>query len=239
MKWQYFIEQYPVFDRVSRVQRLAVSLGVFAFSTLAGCASNQATSVPTDPNNPALIQWSPSNARLVGDRYLLLPLELPPNNRGFMAGSFMISGGSWSGGGYASYSGGWCTNLEIVDLQTGNHHRIFDSPAAIGPWAASSFTANPSQLIYENLLILPARTADANADKRLDGDDPMWIFLYDLSNQSLLRASPEAFIVDRFITTADAILMILRNYQAPKQIAVYVYEVKTRSGRFVADGLRP
>jgi len=135
----------------------------------------------------------------------------------------------------SSYSRGDHLDLEVIDLQTGEHHRVFNKSVALERWNLS-FRA-PEQLRFPGILIIEARTMDANHDGKLTWEDPIKLYGYDLGKHDLFPILPENYSLAKCMPVEDKLILTLG--AADGQVSIYAYAPQTRAGRFVVEHLKP
>lgn len=221
-----------------------VMLGLACLLACAGCNMFE-RGVPSAERNPAAAQKLKTafSARdvLVNDRFLLLPVVLDSDKKEefpMMVG--LVSGASWSGFSSGSWGYERAVNLEVVDLVSGEHHRVFKNPVALGRLDLSfEHEQLGGSLHFPNFLILEARTTDADGDKEINSRDPIWVFTYDLQKHALRQVSPEGRDVVKCGRVGDALVMTTRKDPRDAAIAIYLYRPAAGEGRFVVQDLAP
>lgn len=220
-------------------------IALAAFAVLAGAlpaCTESGTRIALDSPAPLKAHFETDRADVVAGRFLLLPVR-PDKSKDtmFSSGSRVFSMSAWSGlyfgkGAYASEQ--WL-NLEVVDLQRNTHRTVFDRQVALGGWGHSFRDYQQGKLMFENLLILAARTEDTNDDQQIDSDDTALAYVYDLASTELHRIAPEGYSVEHMEVRDDGIVMVVEEAVAPHTLAVYLYEPRTKQGQFVVTGLKP
>jgi len=220
-----------------------------------GACISQELRIPTGNRHPLRAQFQAARTSVIEGRHLLIPIELEQSKHddkvSFGSLSYSPSAwlGFWSGSGY--YNSSRVLNLEIVDLSSTSHHRVFDRQVAVGTWEASFLTSQeprrePSQdgnegerLRYPGLLILSARCEDSNTDKVIDRMDAGVVFAYSLDKHELRRLSPASFNIEGLHARSKDIVMVLRDTRTPYGMAVYECDPHSGTGKFVVQGLVP
>jgi hypothetical protein len=228
---------------MTRTARMAILL--WAACMFAGChAFDQG--IPSEQRQADAAKapktaLSTDSSFIVEHRYLFLPITLDDDGKDKLYGaSAMVVGSAWSGFGSGGYSRQW-VNIEVVDLSSGKHCRVFERLVALDTWDLSLPSREESQgpgLRFPGLLFLRARTEDANGDGQLNWKDPVWVFVYDLNRQELRRISPDDYNVVRCIWNEQTLIINARR-MGSDELAVYAYEPQTGQGRFIVQGLRP
>lgn len=242
-------EELPV-SRISQRHRLgstrckrraSPAIAALCAAFLPGCISPE-PEIRTDSPKRLKAAYSPQSAVLVGERFLLIPIDLPESKEsGFSSGSFSFSSSAWSGlilgkGGFSPNR----LNLEVVNLQTNAHHAVFERQVALGSWDHSFKPGGNHSLWFDDTLILTARAEDSNGDKRIDDADARVVYAYKLSSGQLSTISPEGFTVEHIDVIADRIVLLIRKILGKNSpLAVYSYDPRAAHGAFVVDGLVP
>lgn len=220
--------------------KLTSVCAVLVLSVSAGCTSWDrgipSEEVAAQGAKPLPVRFSNDRSMVVEDRFFVLPVVSEPSK--------MIAVSSFS-----SYGGSETLDLVIVDLQTGDHGRVFGRPVALQDWSISvsrgaqsaySDRATPSaegELRFPGMLVLRARTQDANGDGRLNWEDPLLLYGYDLASRQLFSILPDQTSLLDCRAFRDQLLLTL--LAADGSTAIYLYSPADRQGRFVAQGLRP
>ncbi len=213
---------------------------VFMLSLLvSGCAGVN-PGVPTGERRspgakPLPVQFSTYSSFVVENRFLILPVGLEPK------ALFDKSSSSNGGGDHL--------NLQVVDLQTGEHHRVFGKPVALTRWTMSFQGGEEARswrmpleareevsLRFPGILILEARTDDTNHDGMLTSEDLVQLYGYDLAKHELFSILPEKTTFLRSQPVGDRLVLILG---AAGGVSIYTYTPSSRQGRFVIEGLLP
>lgn len=183
---------------------------------------------------PPAARYSTHDSFIIEDRFLVLPLAT--------AGKTVFEKSSSCG------SSGH-VDLEVIDLQSGDHHRAFGRPVALERWGLS-FQAHEQQgigyvspcstdgkLRFPDMLILEARTEDANRDGKLTWEDPLALYGYDLARHELFPISPEKASVLKCQIVGDGLILTLGG--AKDGVSIYRFTAATRQGRMIVENLVP
>lgn len=202
---------------------------IFALALLASGCTGLDSAVPVGENRatgakalPA--RFATSKSFIVESRYLVLPVGLEGSKVLMIPSSFSVVGAA-------------DLDLEVVDLQTGEHHRVFGKPASLQAWQLSFRNDEHGALRFTNLLILEARTKDANADGQLTWEDPVLLYGYDLAKHELFPILPENTSFLDCNAMDDRLILTLET--GGGKVSVYTYSPSTREGHFVVEGLSP
>ena len=208
-----------------------------------GCARPAITlrpAIPTGEAEPLKAQFAYHASRTVRDRHLLLPVRYEDARRksSFLLGSFYSSSVAWTGSGFGTRSSGrYWLNLAVMDLFTGDHRRVFDRQVALISWDAS--WKGVGELWFDGLLVLSARAEDTNADERIDENDAILLYTYDLSSHELVRISPEGYSLQHIERQTDTLILFLTAPDRDQTASIYAYRPSERQGSFYARELRP
>lgn len=218
---------------------LLAAVGTLIMTT-PGCLSQQPR-IPADARKPLEADFDEENTQIVEGRYLLLPVGAPESEHReyaiFSSIGAVISKAAWSGLASGYPRGRWL-NLEVVDLEGSTHHTAFDRQVALGDWRRS-FESSKGDLVFENLLVLTARTTDTNDDKNIDEKDAALVYTYDLATSELKGIVPSGYRVAEVEVRSDRLVLVLADLAAPHPFAVYTYDPRAQQGRFVVEGLTP
>jgi hypothetical protein len=242
---------------LSAVLLFSASLGI-------GC-SHPTRAVPADNAAASKVKTEidANGSFVVNERFVVLPVEWPNAGKGqsvYYLGSMAIQRSAWSQFAVAGSSGfplsGTALNFTVVDLESGAKQRIFDHPvaASVHPstfirtaetnksednWSSRMARQHDPDLRFAGLLILIARTQDANSDKQIDYRDSAWLYAYDVSGGKLKRVSPPGYRVEYMRLLKDIILVFMSPESAPvgntSTLAIYKYDPKTDKGELIKD----
>lgn len=224
---------------------MTVGLGRYAPLPLiclwVGC-NDPRLGIATHEPNPIPSKLANDRCVTIESRYVVIPIvaERSDIDRIYAVGA--VSGSAWSGLGFGGFSNEcYVLNLEVIRLDTRLNRRVFDRQVAIGSWRMSFAYVGESNctLRYSDILLLPARTIDANGDGRITQLDPSILYSYKLSTGSLQRISPEGYHLASAQLLSDRIAMVLEKQADRRTTSVYVYYPEKRSGDFVTDSITP
>ncbi|HKQ49029.1 MAG TPA: hypothetical protein VJZ71_13245 [Phycisphaerae bacterium] len=234
-----YIEAASRAMRILRSPLLVVLVGLSAIN-VNGC-SNPTHAIRTDSLEPIKARLNDDDSILVQGKYLILPIEAEANEIEKVYGSAVFSGSCWSGTDFGGLWGSLYTlNLEVVELETNGHHRVFDRQVALGSWRMSlEGTGSGYYLRYPDQLILPARTSDVNKDGFITKNDPVWLFLYDIKKHQTTKISPQGYHVGKVDLLPDRIVMVVQPENDRNKSAVYGYEPQKGEGRLIVEGMTP
>ncbi|MCH8805842.1 MAG: hypothetical protein IH986_07120 [Planctomycetes bacterium] len=219
---------------------LRFHMGMLALAiTIGGCAYDGDLSIPVDTAEPFKASFSANQARIVDDRYALLPIVTKRSQSvSIFSGRTLISGSAWSGFGFSS-AGNLQLNLEVVDLETNAHMRVFDRQVALGHWQQWTRRDPLNRLHFTSVLILLARVEDTDQDGKITSRDASALYRFDLAERRRRRISPEGYHVSSFFFQSDQIVLFLLQEPKREETSVYVYTPATDKSRFVAQALKP
>ena len=130
-------------------------------------------------------------------------------------------------------------NLEVVDLETNAHMRVFDHQVAMGYWQQSIRGDPLTSLYFTGVLILPARVEDTDQDGKITSHDASALYRFDLAERRRRRISPEGYHVSSFFFQSDQIVLFLLQEPEREETSVYVYTPAMDRGKLVAQALKP
>lgn len=219
---------------------LRFHMGMLALAiAIGGCAYDGGPSIPVDTAEPFKASFSANQARIVEDRYALLPIVAKRSQSiSIFSGSTLISGSAWSGFGFSS-GGNPQLNLEVVDLETNANMRVFDRQVAMGYWQQSIRGDPLNSLYFTGVLILLARVEDTDQDGKITSHDASALYRFDLADGRRRRISPEGYHVSSFFFQGDQIVLFLLQEPEREETSVYVYTPATDKSKFVAQALKP
>lgn len=173
---------------------------------------------------PLPTRFSTHNSFIVENRFLVLPVGLQGTKVFEIPSSISVVGNA-------------DLNLEVIDLQSGEHHRVFTQPALLEGWRPSFRDHENNVLRFPGLLILEARTQDANGDGKLTWEDPLLLYGYDLTKHDLFSIVPENTLFLKCQPVNDRLILTLG--AAEGKVSIYAYNPLAREGRFIVQGLLP
>ena len=210
-----------------------------AFLVLTGCLDPQGRIAVDADKNPEAMFLSHST-RFVVERFMLLPVGLENTKEASVFGSGSLKLSAWwdmTFGGSSPFH--TAVGLHVIDLETKQHHQVFDRRVAIGSWELSFSDHSGDVLQFDNVLLIPARTDDIDGDGFITHNDPVWLYLYHLKDHKLTRISPQGYHVHMIHKVSNRIVMTMKDERERTTITIYTYDPSKRAGDFVARNLAP
>lgn len=200
-----------------------------------GC-HGAAKSIPASSTRQLKAKFDLGSTTILEDRYIVI--EIIPDDKSkndlFPSGSFSISSSAWH-----RMNVRRSLNLKIVDLQERKTQTVFDRQVALGDWKLSLRNETPIRPRFKNKLILPARTEDTTGDNRIDWNDAMSIFAYDLVTGDLRRLSPTGYHTQRYHFVGDRLILAVEKKEKRGEVFIYESDPVGGEGSFVVQGLTP
>lgn len=219
----------------------------------AGCSPmDKRAQISTRSETPLKARIAHGELTVLDDRWALLPHALGREKTldGSYSSSFgVVSQSAWSGSwvGFGGKSDQWL-NVTVVDLRESGHANVFPRQVALQSWAlsfepddrrrAESQPAARALRFPEHLLLI-ARAADDNGDRKIDHLDSARLYSYHLATWQLAPISPVGHNLENVAIVGDRLLMTLSVEPERTRAAVYEHRMADDVGRFHAEQLEP
>jgi hypothetical protein len=154
--------------------------------------------IVTDPKNNLAVQAS-SFSEIDSSGILLFPLSLGETGRD--------KGGSFS---YKDMPGSSYWNIIFYNAKTGAYHLLSERKMLISSFESKYSSVDAGGLAYSaKYIFYEVITDDYNGDKKLDGNDPQYLFVSDKEGANFRQISPSGFDMRswQFIKSAGKVLI--------------------------------
>jgi hypothetical protein len=137
--------------------------------------------VINDPKNNLAVQAN-SFIEIDTSGVLMFPLALRAWDRGY------------AGSGYNSNSTGSYWNIIFYNTKTGGHHLLSERKMLISSYDTKYNSSDAGGVAYTaKYIFYQVITDDFNSDKKLEGDDPLYLFVSDKEGNNFRQVSPPGY----------------------------------------------
>lgn len=210
----------------------------FLLASLGGCLEPSAK-IPAQTAEPLKAHFDYSDSAIADRKYVLIPIRADEAEFDKVYGSMVFSSSCWSGTCFGKLGSPSALNLEVIELDKHEHHRVFDRQVALGSWRMSFDIKDDQRLLFADQLILPARTTDSDKNGTITSKDSVYLYFYDLKKHQTRMVSPAGYHVADVKLLTDQVVVTVEPENDHTRSALYVYDPAKDQGNFVVENLTP